>query len=463
MRGNLLAESDLRIGDNGTTYADGVWSVPANDTTHEKDAVNDHLTGTEAVSENQTLHVGMSVRAASGASVVVAPGVGYVDSEGNANYVSTEISANGTGAWQRVDGSFVMPSGMRVTLFFVHQGAGSAALELTAPTLSYGSPISLAIASHTPYATEGHLQAVYATQAQLAGYIPISGGTLTGPLEGNVTGNASTASRLSTARTIALSGAVSGSAKFDGSGDATIVTTGQTATAGADGLMSADDKSKLDSIDAELASTKTDLGNTKTDLASTKGELSGVNARLADVETRLNNLYNIVSDNFTTAKNDDASIRNDLSKRIADTQSELDTTISQRYDELRTSIGNTESGLRQLIDAKPSFKVFDLTFDDSATTAKVNATEAELGETAFAYTHFDAKGNTVQFDLEYSDGTTHRYTMYPHDIGDAIVVLIQRASGLGDAPDAYLALALQPYNDIFMTEDEYNGQLPPSV
>lgn len=46
-----------------------------------------------------------------------------------------------------------------------------------------------------------------------------------GPLEGNVTGNASTASKLSTARTINLTGAVSGSAEFDGSGNVNISTT----------------------------------------------------------------------------------------------------------------------------------------------------------------------------------------------------------------------------------------------
>lgn len=44
-------------------------------------------------------------------------------------------------------------------------------------------------------------------------------------------GNAASASRLSTPRTIALSGAVTGSAKFDGSGDVSIVTTGQSAAA----------------------------------------------------------------------------------------------------------------------------------------------------------------------------------------------------------------------------------------
>lgn len=44
-------------------------------------------------------------------------------------------------------------------------------------------------------------------------------------------GNAASASRLSTARTIALSGAVTGSARFDGSGDVTITTVGQSAAA----------------------------------------------------------------------------------------------------------------------------------------------------------------------------------------------------------------------------------------
>lgn len=167
MSANLLADGDRRTGDDGTTYADGVWSIPANGTSKDKNAANDWPTGTEAVSGNQTLHVGLSVRAASGASVVVAPGVAYVDGAGNANYVATRVSARGTGAWQRVEGSFVMPSGMRVSFLFVHQGAGGAALELTAPCLSYGSPVTLATAAHTPYATQDHVAAEYATKASL--------------------------------------------------------------------------------------------------------------------------------------------------------------------------------------------------------------------------------------------------------------------------------------------------------
>ena len=45
-----------------------------------------------------------------------------------------------------------------------------------------------------------------------------------GPLTGNCTGNAGTATRLATARNIALSGSVTGSANFDGSGNITIST-----------------------------------------------------------------------------------------------------------------------------------------------------------------------------------------------------------------------------------------------
>ena len=49
-------------------------------------------------------------------------------------------------------------------------------------------------------------------------------GTITGDVTGDVTGNATTASTLATARTIALSGDVSGSANFDGSSNITITT-----------------------------------------------------------------------------------------------------------------------------------------------------------------------------------------------------------------------------------------------
>ena len=76
---------------------------------------------------------------------------------------------------------------------------------------------------------------------KLANYLPLSGGTLTGALtvpsltvsgaatfsqavNASILGNAATASRLQNARNIAISGAVTGNANFDGSGNITIST-----------------------------------------------------------------------------------------------------------------------------------------------------------------------------------------------------------------------------------------------
>ena len=78
-------------------------------------------------------------------------------------------------------------------------------------------------------------------------YLPLTGGTMTGALvttalsvsgaatfsqaiNGNILGNAATASRLQNARTISLTGAVTGSGSFDGSGNLSITTTAGTLT-----------------------------------------------------------------------------------------------------------------------------------------------------------------------------------------------------------------------------------------
>ena len=50
-------------------------------------------------------------------------------------------------------------------------------------------------------------------------------GNITGNVTGNVSGNSATASKLATARKIALTGAVSGNVNFDGSGNVSIATT----------------------------------------------------------------------------------------------------------------------------------------------------------------------------------------------------------------------------------------------
>ena len=71
---------------------------------------------------------------------------------------------------------------------------------------------------------------------------------------GNLKGNADTATKLATAKTISLTGSVIGSGTFDGSGNLSITTTTNhthaTATTSANGFMSSGDKAKLDGITA---------------------------------------------------------------------------------------------------------------------------------------------------------------------------------------------------------------------
>ncbi len=102
-------------------------------------------------------------------------------------------------------------------------------------------------------------------------------GTITGDVTGDVTGNATTASTLATARTIALSGDVSGSTNFDGSSNITITTviaddSHNHTIANVDGLQAA-----LDSKSATLS----DLGLT-TNIAELN-ILDGVTATTAEL------------------------------------------------------------------------------------------------------------------------------------------------------------------------------------
>lgn len=71
---------------------------------------------------------------------------------------------------------------------------------------------------------------------------------------GSLKGNADSATKLATTRTISLTGSVTGSGTFDGSDNLSIATTTNhthaTATTSANGFMSSDDKAKLDGITA---------------------------------------------------------------------------------------------------------------------------------------------------------------------------------------------------------------------
>jgi hypothetical protein len=122
----------------------------------------------DAVAENQTLHLGASVRwhgeAAKAGTAYMS--VKYADAAGHTNDIN--VALDGIAAeWRRISAEVVLPSGMRIVDFHTSANRLDAAYDLTAPTLSYGSPVTLASSAHTPYATQDHLAAEYATKAAL--------------------------------------------------------------------------------------------------------------------------------------------------------------------------------------------------------------------------------------------------------------------------------------------------------
>ena len=110
------------------------------------------LTG-KTLTENQTCYLAMSVKAASGSTVSMWCAVGYQDAAGNQNYVGYGLRSYGTGRWQRLSATVVVPSGMHVVSFDVQNVYGSAAFQCTSVVISYGDhgpTIASATYTHKP-------------------------------------------------------------------------------------------------------------------------------------------------------------------------------------------------------------------------------------------------------------------------------------------------------------------------
>lgn len=167
MSANLLDYKITQLINGTTADSDGTWHHAARTKTdmHDDWLVWD-LPGQTALEANQTYHVGLSVRGANANVASLHTSIGYEDAAGNRNWAASDALAIGT-SWSRVNGIITVPSGMKPFAFYVSAYGVCPETWMTAPTLSIGSPVALAVASHTPYATQGHLEAVYATQASL--------------------------------------------------------------------------------------------------------------------------------------------------------------------------------------------------------------------------------------------------------------------------------------------------------
>jgi hypothetical protein len=152
---------------SGTTESDGTWHHAARTTTSgHNDWLSYDLTGQPALAANQTFHVGLSTRGASADSASLHATIGYRDAAGNVNWANSAPLPIGT-SWGRAEATIVVPSGMVPFGLYVAACGTCPETWMAAPTLSYGSPVPLATSAHTPYATQDHLAAEYATKAAL--------------------------------------------------------------------------------------------------------------------------------------------------------------------------------------------------------------------------------------------------------------------------------------------------------
>lgn len=150
---------------NGTTESDGVWHNAG------RTSADDHsdwlvwdLAGQSALATDQTYHVGLSTRGASANSESLHATIGYRDAAGNASWPTSDPLPIGT-SWGRVEATIVVPSGMTPFGLYVAAYGECPETWMASPTLSYGSPVTLASSAHTPYATQDHVAAEYSTKA----------------------------------------------------------------------------------------------------------------------------------------------------------------------------------------------------------------------------------------------------------------------------------------------------------
>jgi len=113
---------------------------------------------------NQTFHFGVSAIADGGTSTLFVK-LSYADSAGNTNMAVAKIVVTAT--YARHETSLVIPSGMTIKELLLSRGENEKFIKIQPPTLSYGSPVTLASSAHTPYATQDHVAAEYATKAAL--------------------------------------------------------------------------------------------------------------------------------------------------------------------------------------------------------------------------------------------------------------------------------------------------------
>ena len=149
------AEGETLTG-GGALMSANLWDQSMANTTPDADGVylsgvgtqvSANVTGTSALTENQTVHMSASLMGVDAGSMGAY--VRYRDAAGNRNWVGFPTWTP-TGQWQRFEATCVVPSGMKIDQVGFNTTASTGAIKLANPVFSYGSaPLTLASAEHT--------------------------------------------------------------------------------------------------------------------------------------------------------------------------------------------------------------------------------------------------------------------------------------------------------------------------
>ena len=123
---------------SGASSSDDVISIAAN-AGGERNVVKYAISGLEVLSANQTMHIGISLRAESGGDEWTSAVVVYRDSANNFKARSNSVSSTGDGAWHRHSMGVTVPSGMTIVGINFNQKASGTAIDFANPVFSYGS------------------------------------------------------------------------------------------------------------------------------------------------------------------------------------------------------------------------------------------------------------------------------------------------------------------------------------
>ena len=134
MSANLLDGIKPQL-NNGTAEDGGAWHVKQ--VAGQADLLTWKISGQAALAANQTVHLGISAKAASGSTGTFSLVVAYMDAAGKKNWAwGSEMSPSVS--WSRYEASVTIPSGMTIYALTLSIPTGKKSPEswVTSPTMS---------------------------------------------------------------------------------------------------------------------------------------------------------------------------------------------------------------------------------------------------------------------------------------------------------------------------------------